>query len=283
MDADPDAVVPWLATEYIAGPSLEKLVAATGPMGEPSAGVLASTLAESLAELHALNVVHRDVKPSNVLIAPDGPRLIDFGIARAADITAITHTGTVLGAPGYMSPEQALGANSGPASDVFSLAAVVVFAVIGHGPFGTTASPVAMLRRIVDEHPDLHSVPDTLRRVLEPCLAKDPASRPTAAEFAELLTDHRKQAAHWPRPGTAGWSPTSLPPRRSEWSTAVGCSGLQPWASWSRPASWSGLVAESRGRSLRAACSAGGSTFRHDTTASADPSASAGSLQAADS
>ncbi len=187
IDADPDAPVPWLATEYIDGPSLDGLVAAQGPMAEPAAGALAARLAATLAELHGAGVVHRDVKPSNVLIAADGPRLIDFGIASAADATAITRSGTLLGAPEYMSPEQALGTSAGPPADVFSLAAVVVYAVTGHGPFGSAAHPVAMVRRIVDEPPDLEGVPDGLRVLLEPCLAKEPTSRPPVRELADRL------------------------------------------------------------------------------------------------
>jgi eukaryotic-like serine/threonine-protein kinase len=187
IEADPDAPVPWLATEYIDGPTLDRLVAAQGPMTEPAAGELAARLAATLAELHAAGVAHRDVKPSNVLIAPDGPRLIDFGIASAADATAITRSGTLLGAPEYMSPEQALGTSAGPPADVFSLAGVVVYAVTGHGPFGSAAHPVAMVRRIIDEPPNLEDVPDGLRVLLEPCLAKDPTSRPSAGELADRL------------------------------------------------------------------------------------------------
>jgi outer membrane protein assembly factor BamB len=187
IDADPDAPVPWLATEYIQGPSLEALVAAQGPMAESVAGALAARLAATLAELHGTGVVHRDVKPSNVLIAPDGPRLIDFGIASAAGTTAITRSGTLLGAPDYMSPEQALGVSAGRPSDVFSLAAVAVYAVTGRGPFGSAAHPVAMVRRIVDEPPDLEGVPDDLRVLLEPCLAKGPTSRPPMGELADRL------------------------------------------------------------------------------------------------
>jgi outer membrane protein assembly factor BamB len=187
IDANPHAPVPWLATEYIDGPALDRLVAAQGPMAEPAAGALAARLAATLAELHGAGVVHRDVKPSNVLIAADGPRLIDFGIASAADATAITRSGTLLGAPEYMSPEQALGTSAGPPADVFSLAAVVVYAVTGHAPFGSAAHPVAMLRRIVDEPPNLQDVPDDLRVLLEPCLAKDPTSRPPAGELADSL------------------------------------------------------------------------------------------------
>jgi outer membrane protein assembly factor BamB len=211
VDADPDAPTPWLATEYVAGPSLAALVTATGPLSEPSAGAFASMLATALTELHELDVVHRDLQPSNVLIADDGPRLIDFGIARAADASSLTQTGMVLGAPGYMSPEQALGVDSGPPSDVFSLAAVAVYAATGSGPFGASASPVAMLRRIVDEQPDLRAVPDRLRQELEPCLAKDPAARPTAADLAARLVSYRGAGGQWPPVGSTRMSSDVAP------------------------------------------------------------------------
>jgi serine/threonine protein kinase/outer membrane protein assembly factor BamB len=187
LDADPDARIPWLATEYIAGPSLEQAVAERGALPEPGALRLAAGLAEALDALHTRGVVHRDLKPSNVLLADDGPKLIDFGIARAFDETALTHTGGVLGAPGYMSPEQAMGEDVGPPSDLFSFAAVVVFAATGRGPFGTSGTPLALLRRVVDDPPDLTGLPQSLLDVVQPCLAKDPAERPTAPQMAGRL------------------------------------------------------------------------------------------------
>jgi serine/threonine protein kinase/outer membrane protein assembly factor BamB len=187
LDADPDASIPWLATEYVPGPSLEQAVAGRGALPEPEALRVAGGLAEALEALHASGVVHRDLKPSNVLLADDGPKLIDFGIARAFDETALTRTGGVLGAPGYMSPEQAMGEEVGPPSDVFSFAAVVTFAVTGRGPFGTSETPLALLRRVVDNPPDLTGVPQQLLDVVRPCLAKDPAERPTALELADRL------------------------------------------------------------------------------------------------
>jgi serine/threonine protein kinase/outer membrane protein assembly factor BamB len=190
VDADPDAALPWLAMEYLAAPSLEHAVARIGPLDESSLGVLAWRLAEACADLHARNVTHRDLKPSNVMLAEDRPKLIDFGIARAVDGTAITQTGLTLGPPGFMSPEQALGDEPGPASDVFSLAAVLVYAATGCGPFGQASNAVAMLRRVVDDEPDLSGVVGWLRPLLEPCFAKDPGARPTAAGLADLLARH---------------------------------------------------------------------------------------------
>jgi outer membrane protein assembly factor BamB len=188
LGADADAPVPWLATEYVAGPTLEQEVRAGGPLPEQAVLSMAATLAEALVVLHAAGVVHRDLKPSNVLLDADGPKLIDFGIARAIDATALTHTGAVLGAPGFMSPEQALGEQAEASSDVFSLAAVLVYAALGRGPFGQTASAVAMLRRVADQPPELAGLSDGLRALVEPCLAKDPGARPTAEQLVVQLT-----------------------------------------------------------------------------------------------
>ncbi|WP_051343281.1 serine/threonine-protein kinase [Pseudonocardia spinosispora] len=181
LAADPDADRPWLATEYVAGPSLREAVAAGGGLAEPDLLTLAARLAEALAQLHAMGVVHRDLKPANVLLAADGPRLIDFGIAHALDDT---RAGAAMGTPAFMSPEQVSDDRAGCPSDVFSLASVLAFAASGQGPFGTTVTPVAMLSRIVHQPPNLTAVPRPLRDELERCLAKDPAHRPTAAELA---------------------------------------------------------------------------------------------------
>ena len=136
VDADLEGPVPWLATSYIAGPSLADAVATRGPMPESFVLRLAAGLAEGLSAIHAAGVVHRDLKPSNVLLADDGPRLIDFGISRSMEASALTQTGTVVGSPGFMSPEQTQGREVGPPSDIFSLGAVLTFAATGEGPFG---------------------------------------------------------------------------------------------------------------------------------------------------
>jgi hypothetical protein len=206
IDADPFASRPWLATEYVEGSALDEQVSRTGPLPAPELDLLARRLAAALADLHATAVVHRDLKPSNVLLSADGPRLIDFGIARSIDATKITHTGHVVGTPAYMAPEQAAGEEAGPASDVFSLASVLVFAATGRGPFGTAAHPAAMLLRVMQQEPDLAAVPAPLRERLVPCFAREPADRPTAAELAASWNsdEERTTAAASPPRSAAG-------------------------------------------------------------------------------
>ncbi|MEW2048903.1 ABC transporter substrate-binding protein [Streptomyces sp. NPDC005476] len=190
VDADAAAEAPWLATAYVPGPSLGEAVAAYGPLAEPGVRLLGTRLAEALGEVHRAGLVHRDLKPGNVLIAHDGPRLIDFGIARAPEDTALTATGMVVGTPGYLSPEQATGPGGddiGPASDVFSLGCVLAFAATGRAPFGGGAVD-ALLYRAVHDPADLDGVPAELREVVEACLEKDPARRPDAAELVRRLT-----------------------------------------------------------------------------------------------
>jgi hypothetical protein len=177
VDADTDGPVPWLATGYIPGPPLSAAVRDGGPLPLASLRPLAAGLAEALAAIHGAGVVHRDLKPSNVLLASDGPRVIDFGISYAAEASALTHSGAVMGSPGYMSPEQAQGRPVGPASDVFSLGAVLAFAATGAGPFGAGSVP-ALVYRAVNEAPDLSGVPRELRPTIERCLAKAPGDRP---------------------------------------------------------------------------------------------------------
>jgi hypothetical protein len=179
VDADVDGPVAWLATAYVPGPSLFEAINDHGPLPASSLLTLAAGLAESLSAIHAAGVVHRDLKPSNVLLAEDGPRVIDFGISRAAESTALTQAGLVIGSPGFMSPEQAAGFEVGPPSDIFSLGAVLAFAATGEGPFGT-GTTAALLYRVVHGSPSLDQVPTEVRRLIERCLAKDPSQRPTA-------------------------------------------------------------------------------------------------------
>jgi serine/threonine protein kinase len=182
IDADVDGPMPWLATAYVEGPSLADAVSEHGPLPPRSVLALAAGLAEGLNAIHAAGVVHRDLKPANVLLAKDGPRVIDFGISRAAEASALTHTGLVVGTPGFMSPEQAEGREVGPSSDIFSLGAVLAFAATGEGPFGTGSTP-ALVYRVVYSPPNLDHLPAEVRPLIERCLAKDPAQRPTAAQL----------------------------------------------------------------------------------------------------
>ncbi|MEU6256772.1 bifunctional serine/threonine-protein kinase/ABC transporter substrate-binding protein [Streptomyces sp. NPDC047043] len=188
VDADPEAPQPWLATTFVPGPSLAEALAAHGPLPVPSLRVLGTQLAQALGELHAAGLVHRDVKPGNVLLALDGPRLIDFGVARDPEDTSLTSTGVVVGTPGFLPPEQARGAGDpGPAGDVFSLGCVLAFAATGRPPFGT-GSLDALLYRTVHDAPDLEGVPAELAEVVSSCLEKDPELRPTAETLSETLT-----------------------------------------------------------------------------------------------
>ena len=176
IDADTDGPEPWLATSYVAGPSLADAVSEHGPLPAASVLELAAGLAEGLCAIHAASVVHRDLKPSNVLLAEDGPRVIDFGISVAAETSPLTRLGMVVGSPGFMSPEQAEGRDVGPSSDIFSLGAVLAFAATGEGPFGTGSAPT-LAYRVVYSPPSLEAVPADVRPLIESCLDKDPGRR----------------------------------------------------------------------------------------------------------
>ena len=188
LDADPEAPVPWLATAYLPGLSLQQAVAAHGPLPVPSTYVLGANLAEALVAIHKAGVVHRDLKPSNVLLTPDGPRVIDFGVARAVDATAVTMTGSIIGSPGYMAPEQAAGGETGPAGDVFALGGVLTYALTGRGPFGNGTAET-LIYRILHEEPDLSGVDDpVLRDLITACLDKAPDRRPAPEDILTRLS-----------------------------------------------------------------------------------------------
>lgn len=197
LDADPEAAVPWVATQYIPGPDLHAVVAKDyGPLPEHSVQTLANRLALALQAVHDAGLIHRDLKPSNVLVTVDGPRVIDFGIARAMDSLAgdslLTHTGMLIGSPGFMSPEQVRGLELTPASDVFCLGAVLVYAATGRLLFGATDTGLnAHLFRIAEEEADLTGVPETLVGLVSECLHKDPALRPTPRQVAERTATDR--------------------------------------------------------------------------------------------
>ncbi|MDW6058480.1 serine/threonine-protein kinase [Streptomyces sp. FXJ1.4098] len=200
VDADADAPLPWLASVFVPGPALGQVVENVAPLPPESTVRLAAGLAAALAEIHRAGLIHRDLKPSNVLLAADGPRVIDFGIARAIDsenITKITHTGWLVGSPAFMSPEQAESRELTPASDVFSLGAVLFQACTGRAPFAGS-STLQMLYNVVHSEPDLAPVPDELRGLVERCLDKDPSQRPTPAGILELIGQLAPSARPWP-------------------------------------------------------------------------------------
>ncbi len=185
VDSDTESDSPWLATEYIAGPSLKTVIEETGPMSLGGLRLLAAGLASALVEIHRAGLVHRDLKPANILLSGDGPRVIDFGIARALEGGAqLTATGSVIGSPAFMSPEQAEGRPLTPAADVFSIGAILAMAATGESPFAGTATP-QVLYNVLHSAPDTARVPGPMRDIVERCLAKDPADRPTPEELSE--------------------------------------------------------------------------------------------------
>ncbi|WP_328768008.1 serine/threonine-protein kinase [Streptomyces sp. NBC_00286] len=203
VDADPYGDPPWLATVHVAGISLDATIARHGPLPESSVLALGAGLSEALQAIHAAGLVHRDLKPSNVLLAPDGPKVIDFGIAISAGSSSLTRSGVVVGTPAFMSPEQLTGGRAGTPADVFALASVLVYAACGEGPF--SSSPGAGIGfGVVHDEPDLSSVPAGLRPLLADCLEKDPARRPTVAE---LLTEFARRILAAPAAASGQYGP----------------------------------------------------------------------------
>ena len=180
LGADAKADRPWLATEYVPGPTLDEHVRGHGPLRGEALTVFAAGVAEALTAIHAAGVVHRDLKPGNVILAPDGPKVLDFGIARAVEETALTRTGGLVGTPGWISPEQYGGADATDRSDVFAWGGLVAYAATGAGPFGTATSDV-LAARVLSAAPSLNGILEPLRGVVGRSLAKDPAHRPDAA------------------------------------------------------------------------------------------------------
>ena len=219
VDADPAADPPWMVTAYIEGPSLQEAVAQGGPMPPGQVRALGAALAEGLAAIHACGLVHRDLKPSNVILAADGPRIIDFGIARTVDAhTGITSTGTLVGTFAYMSPEQMHGDQAGSASDVFSLGGMLAFAATGRPPFGSD-SPPAIMYRVINEQPDLAGLDDpSLAALIGACLAKAPAARPSVPDLMAAVSRSGAAPASAYAPNVRPASAADGPPTQTQLS-----------------------------------------------------------------
>ncbi|MFD8545148.1 serine/threonine-protein kinase [Streptomyces sp. NPDC059649] len=189
---------PWIATEFLAGPTLDEAVEAYGPFDEPAVRALAASIARTLADIHAAGLIHRDLKPPNIVLTSTGPRVIDFGIARPEHGLTLTSTGQIPVTPGYGAPEQVLGRRVAPPADVFSLGAVLVHAAGGRRAFD--AGHIAALQyKVVHDEPDLTGVPEALRPLILPLLAKDPAARPTPAQIATALAPPKGAERAWRR------------------------------------------------------------------------------------
>ncbi|MDC0769586.1 protein kinase domain-containing protein [Streptomyces sp. HD] len=218
VDADPDAERPWMATLYVPGLSLAEAVEKNGPLSQRELRTLGLGLTEALRDIHRAGLVHRDLKPGNVLMTEDGPRVIDFGISRASDHQSLTMTGRIIGTPPFMSPEQlASPRDVTPASDVFSLGSLLVFAAVGTGPFDSD-SPYMTGYQVMHEPPDLDGVPEALLDIVGRCLDKDPAARPELADMHRMLQALPESDAIAP-PRTR--DPANPPPRPAPWGTAT--------------------------------------------------------------
>ncbi|WP_067898218.1 serine/threonine-protein kinase [Actinomadura chibensis] len=203
LDADPHADVPWLVTEFLPSVSVRDAVHSSGPLPADAVWDLAAGVAEALVSIHGAGVVHRDLKPANVLLTADGPRVIDFGVARAVEASSVSRPGARAGSAGFMSPEQAAGEAIGPASDVFSFGSTLAFAANGREPFGDGPWQAKLLR-VQSEPPRLDGIADPdLRALIEACTARDPAARPTAPDLAERLAGRRDGPAAPPPPVAA--------------------------------------------------------------------------------
>ncbi|MFK4270657.1 protein kinase domain-containing protein [Streptomyces milbemycinicus] len=214
VDSNTEGSMPWLATEYAPGPSLATAVTTHGPLPPDAALRLIAGVAHALEAIHAVQVTHRDLKPGNVILAPDGPAVIDFGIARAAEATPLTGTDMRIGTPLYMAPEQLRGTAVTPAIDVFALGLTAYVAATGVHPFGDGPGP-AVLYRIDREVPDLAACPAEIRPVISRCLEKDPAARPTPAEVVALCREAGAGLGMAEVLPTAGWLPPAYLPEPS--------------------------------------------------------------------
>lgn len=273
VGADTEARLPWLATTYIPGPSLRQAVTEHGPLPLPTVFRLLAGVAEGLTAIHTEKLIHRDLKPANVLLAADGPRVIDFGIAHAADATTITSTHLRVGTPAFMAPEQIRGHPASPATDVFALGNLAVYAATGRTAFGE-GNPQAMFYRVINEDPDLDACPKELRDIVQRCLAKDPQRRPPVAEImhyarrqtegqtinlaaswlpkpvAQTLLDYQTATSTTTAPDTANQDhtpPTDTPPTATDNPTptySIYWYGAEPKSQYSiQPAFWSRWLA----------------------------------------
>jgi hypothetical protein len=236
LDADPDATPPWVVTAYLPGPSLAESVTEHGPMPAGTVFLLMAGIAEALAGIHAAGVIHRDLKPSNILLAPDGPRVIDFGVARALQATMMTKSGAVIGSTPFMAPEQAAGQPLTAAIDVFALGALAAYAATGRMPFGSENDAV-VLYRVVHQPPDLDGCPEPLRGLIERCLTKDAAGRPDPAEIirtsqAQLAGTPPAPAYDWLAPGVAA----ALPKAAAGAGLPEAALPIATTAAWTAPA-----------------------------------------------
>jgi len=218
IDADPAATPPWLVTAYVPGPSVMDVVDRDGPMTEATVFRLIAGIAEALQAIHAAGVIHRDLKPSNVLLAQDGPRVIDFGIARALAATPLTRTGATMGSPDYMAPELIQNRPVTPAIDVFSLGSLAAFAAVGRPPFGR-GNITEVAHRVVHEPPDLTGCPAGLVALIEACLQKEPQARPAPGQVIEFCVARAALPgdSSQPRPVPVG-VPTGGVPAPGAWS-----------------------------------------------------------------
>jgi serine/threonine protein kinase len=224
--ADPAATPPWLVTAYVPGPSLEEAIDTNGPMPAAMVLRLIAGVAEALQAIHAADIVHRDLKPSNVLLAQDGPRVIDFGIARALEATALTSGNIMMGSPDFLTPEQILDMPISPAIDVFALGSLAVYAAVGRPPFGH-GHVTAVSHRVVYEPPDLEGCPSHLLTLIEACLEKDPKLRPAPARIIEFCAAHAAEMSDSSQPWRE-WSLAGAVPEPSEGSpgAAVALTGF---------------------------------------------------------
>ncbi|MFI2352859.1 PQQ-binding-like beta-propeller repeat protein [Streptomyces sp. NPDC019443] len=224
VDADPEAERPWMATLFIEGPTLAERVKRNGPLGSEELRKAGAGLAEALRDIHRAGVVHRDLKPSNVLLAPDGPKVIDFGISRPADSDLRTETGKLIGTPPFMAPEQFQRPREvGPAADVFAMGAVLVHAATGRGPFDSD-SPYIVAYQVVHNEPDLAGVPADLVPLFRRCLAKDPAERPTPYELMVALRGSSPSSSY----DTQAYIPAQRTPDPRESAPLVPAAGRRP-------------------------------------------------------